>query len=89
MKKSKKEIRNRILTFTKKKGVEKSVSASEVAKDLFSDVWKDHVDEVRTMADELQNEKLISKSQDGEEIRVDKASGSIRLSLMKTPKRTK
>lgn len=84
MKKSKKEIKNRILAFTKKRATEKSVSASEVAKDLFSDVWKDHVDEVRTMAGELQSEKLISITQNKKEIRVDKASGPIRLSLLKT-----
>ena len=81
MKKSKQEIKNRILTFTKKRGPEKSVCPSEVTKDLFSDVWRDHVDDVRTAAGELQNQKLIKITQGGKEIRLDKAKGPIRLSI--------
>ncbi|SMO93034.1 DUF3253 domain-containing protein [Gracilimonas mengyeensis] len=82
MKKSKQEIKNRILTFTKKRGPEKSVCPSEVTKDLFSDVWKDHVDDVRTAAGELQSERLISITQKGKEIKLDKAKGPIRLSIV-------
>lgn len=86
MKKSEQEIKNRILTFTKKRGPEKSVCPSEVAKDLFSDVWKDHVDEVRTMAGKLQSEKLISITQKGKEVRLDQAKGPIRLTVVNDKK---
>lgn len=81
MKKSKREIKNRILSFTKKRVLEKSISPSEVTKDLFSDVWKDHVDEVRTVAGEMQSERLISITQGGNEVPKKKAKGPIRLKL--------
>ncbi|MBD3616518.1 MAG: DUF3253 domain-containing protein [Gracilimonas sp.] len=86
MEKSKKEIRSRILSFTKQRSPEKSVSPSEVARDLFSNIWKDHLDEVRTMAGELQSEHLISVSQKSKDVRIDEAKGPIRLSLMKSDK---
>lgn len=88
MKKSKKKIKNRILSFTKQRSPEKSVSPSpsEVARDLFSNIWKDHLDEVRTMAGELQSEHLISVSQQSKDVRIDEAKGPIRLSLMKSDK---
>ena len=81
MKKSKQEIKNRILAFTKKRGPDKSVCPSEVTKDLFTDVWRDHVDDVRTVAGELQNQRLIKITQKGKEISLNDAKGPIRLSI--------
>lgn len=81
MKKSEQEIRNRILTFTKKRGPKKSVCPSEVTRDLFTDVWRDHLDEVKSVAGKLQNERMIRVTQNGEEVNIDKAKGPIRLSL--------
>ena len=81
MNKSKQEIENRILSFTKKRGPNKSVCPSEVTKDLFSDVWRDHVDDVRNVAGELQNKRLIKITQGGKEVRLDKAKGPIRFSI--------
>jgi hypothetical protein len=81
MKKSEQEIRNRILTFTKKRGPEKSVCPSEVTRDLFMDVWRDHLDDVKGVAKKMQNEKMIRITQDGKDISIDKAKGPIRLSL--------
>lgn len=83
MKKSKQEIKNRILTFTKKRGPESSVCPSEVTRDLFSDVWKNHLDDVKHVAGELQSEKLIKITQDGRDVRIDEAKGPIRLSILK------
>ncbi len=81
MKKSKQEIKNRILTFTKSRGPKKSVCPSEVTRDLFSDVWRDHLDEVKDVAVGMQKNKLIRITQNGEDITIDKARGPIRLSL--------
>lgn len=86
MKKSKKKIENRILSFTKQRSSEKPVSPSQVAHDLFSNIWKDHLDEVRTMAGELQSEHLISVTQQNKDVRIDEAKGPIRLSLIKPDK---
>ncbi|MFP8487614.1 DUF3253 domain-containing protein [Gracilimonas sp. Q87] len=81
MKKSEQEIRNRILTFTKKRGSKKSVCPSEVTRDLFSDVWRDHLDEVKDVAGKMQNENMIRITQNGKDITIDKAKGPVRLSL--------
>lgn len=83
MKKSKQEIKGRILSLTKKKGPAKSVSPSQVARDLFADVWRDHLDEVRNMAGELQSEKMISITQDGKPVDIKKTQGPIELTILK------
>jgi hypothetical protein len=81
MKKSEQEIRNRVLTFTKKRGPQKSVCPTEVTRDLFSDVWRDHLDEVKGVAGKMQNEKMIRVTQEMKDVSIDNAKGPIRLSL--------
>lgn len=77
MKKSQKEKKSRILTLTKTRGLTGTdpVSPSEVTRDLFSDVWKENVDEVRTTVGELQSEKLVSVTRRDNDIRLDEAKG--------------
>ncbi|MEQ8523633.1 DUF3253 domain-containing protein [Gracilimonas sp.] len=86
MKKSKQENKGRILPMKKKRGRGESVSPTEVTKDLFTDIWKDHVDEVRTMAGELQSEKLASLKRKAKSVSevLNKAKGPARLSLFKS-----
>ena len=86
MKKSKQEIKNRILSFTKKREGDRSVSSTEVTKNLFTDIWKNHVDEVRTMAGELQSEKLFSLKQAAKKSLPKKAGKSIQLTLIHSDK---
>lgn len=74
MKKSKQEIKNRILSFTKKRLPDSPVSTSEITRDLFSDVWKNHLDEVKSKASDFKNRK-ISK---------DHTKSSIGLTLLKS-----
>lgn len=81
MKKSKQKIKNRILSFTKKRGPDKSISPSEVTKDLFTDVWKDHVDEVRTVAGKMERERLIRITKDGENVSLKDTKDPVRLTL--------
>lgn len=83
MKRSKQEIKSHILQLTKKRGTGKSVSPSQVARDLFSDIWKDHLDEVRSMAGELQSERLISVTQNGKSVDPNKVKGPIEMTLLK------
>ncbi len=87
MKKAKQEIKNRILSFTGKREADNKVTPSEVARDLFSGVWKEHLDEVRTMAGELQSEKLLKITRKGSDIRIDEARGPINLSMQKHGKK--
>lgn len=83
MKKSNEEIKHKILSLTKDRGEDKSICPSEVARDLFSDVWEDHMDEVRSMAGELQALGKIKVLQKGRPVNIDQAKGPIRLSLLK------
>lgn len=85
MKKSKQENKGRILPMKKKRGKDESVSPTEVTKDLFTDIWKDHVDEVRTMAGELQSEKLASLKRKAKSVSVvlKNPKAPARLSLVK------
>ncbi|WP_421773888.1 DUF3253 domain-containing protein [Gracilimonas sp.] len=84
MKKSKQENRSRILPMKKNRGQNDSVSPTEVTKNLFTDVWKDHVDEVRTMAGELQSEKLVSISRKAKAVVLRQTNKAGRLSLLKS-----
>lgn len=59
MKKSKQEIKSRILRFKKTKSSEIDVSPSEVTKNLFSGIWKNHVDGEKTTLNKLRTKKLI------------------------------
>lgn len=83
MKKSKQESKSRILNFTKQRRSEKSVPSSEVTRDLFSDIWRDHLDNVKAITGKIQNKKLIKTSQKRADIRIDEAKGPIRLSIFK------
>ena len=58
-----------------------SISPTEATKNLFADVWKDHVDEVRTMAGELQSEKLVSITRKAKAVSLDRVKNPIPLSL--------
>lgn len=59
MKKSKREINSRILQFRKTKSSEIDATPSEVTKNLFSGIWRNHVDGERTSLKKLRNRKLI------------------------------
>lgn len=84
MKKSKQVNRSRILPMKRNRGQDDSVSPTEVTKNLFTDVWKDHVDEVRTMAGELQSEKLASITRKAKAVVLNQTKKSARLSLVKS-----
>ncbi|MAO63843.1 MAG: hypothetical protein CL666_02465 [Balneola sp.] len=80
MKKSKNEIKNRILAFSKKHRSQEQISPTEVTKNLFTDVWRDHVDGVRKVAGELQNARLVKITKGGKKIALDDSGNSLRLS---------
>jgi hypothetical protein len=86
MKKSKVEIKNRILAFTKKQRFEDSPSPTEVTKNLFTDVWKAHVDDVRAVAGEIHNQKLIKVAQHGDEGQLDLCRRPIQLTIFNDKK---
>lgn len=85
MKSSKEKIKQRILTFARRKGQEHPVSTSEVARDLFSGVWKNHLDNVRTTAGEFQKEQLTTLAKVGKKIKMETTGKKSQLKLVKQP----
>jgi hypothetical protein len=85
MKSSKENIKQRILTFARMKGPEHPVSTSEVARDLFSGVWKNHLDNVRTSAGEFQKEHLTTLARVGKKIKMETTGKKSHLKLVKQP----
>lgn len=62
------KIQKRILALARKAGSEKTICPSEVARNLWPEDWRDHMDEVRDVAVDLQKERLIEISQKGENV---------------------
>ncbi|MEO1021020.1 MAG: DUF3253 domain-containing protein [Bacteroidota bacterium] len=83
MKPSKPEIEAKILQLTEKRGVEQSISSSEIARELFSDTWRNYMDEVHMSAVSLQKKGLISIAGEGKEMDMSEGKGPIRLSIKK------
>lgn len=84
MNKSKQENKGRILPMNKRRNRDESISPAKATKDLFADVWKVHVDEVRNMAGELQSEKLASFTRRAKAVVLNQAKEPVRLSLLKS-----
>ena len=75
MKKSKPEPKTNILHLTQKKTAKKSKEASEVARSLFSETWRVHMDGVHMVS-----VKMNQKEED--ETNIDRSKQLVRLSLV-------
>lgn len=63
MNKTKRELKSRILRFTKTRNQAKDkVSTTEATRNLFTDIWKQSVDDVQAKAEEFKGKKLIKKA---------------------------
>lgn len=89
MKKSNTKFNQRVLSFTGRHNDDKSISSSETARNLFSGIWKNHLDKVRTTAGELQSEHLHKLAQIGKNFRLDENKGPIGLTLLKKDNKNK
>ena len=75
------KIRNSHLFFAEERGIEKTYCPSEVARKLFPENWRDKMNLVREMADELVKSGMLVVLQKGEISLTppSKLSGPIRL----------
>lgn len=75
------EIATAILSLCKQRTPAKTACPSEVARALYPDDWRDHMDAIRNVATRLVNEGIIETTQHG--VAVDPATirGPIRLRL--------
>ena len=74
-------IAEEIIKQVHSRGVGKTICPSEVARALFPDDWRDHMDDVRGAAAELATAGKIVVTQKGERVSIESVRGPIRLGL--------
>ncbi|MGB3606500.1 MAG: DUF3253 domain-containing protein [Psychroserpens sp.] len=76
-----KDIEEKHLEFAKARGSEKTYCPSEVARTLFPNNWRDKMDALRLVADDLFNENKLIVSQYSKDLdtKPSKVKGHIRL----------
>ncbi|RFZ82379.1 DUF3253 domain-containing protein [Mucilaginibacter terrenus] len=72
-----------ILTKATERGPNKSTCPSEIARQMFPADWRNHMQEVRDAAIELQKEGKVIITQKGEPVDVDHIKGPVRISIVK------
>ncbi|MEM6726389.1 MAG: DUF3253 domain-containing protein [Bacteroidota bacterium] len=75
------KIRYHILLLLQQRGQGKSICPSDVAKYLFPDDWRDHMETIRQVAWKLAKEGLIRITQGEQTVDADDFSGPIRLRI--------
>ncbi|AMR31888.1 hypothetical protein A0256_10870 [Mucilaginibacter sp. PAMC 26640] len=70
-----------ILSMATERGPDKSVCPSEIARDLFPNDWRKHMQEVRAAAVELQNEGKVIITQKGAPVDVNHIKGPVRIKI--------
>ncbi|PEN11169.1 S-adenosylmethionine tRNA ribosyltransferase [Longibacter salinarum] len=73
-------IRSTILDLLSSRDPDASICPSEAARAVFDD-WREHMDDVREVATEMQQDGLIYATQGEERVDIGEASGPIRLRL--------
>ncbi|MEM6723158.1 MAG: DUF3253 domain-containing protein [Bacteroidota bacterium] len=75
------KIRYHILLLLQQRGMEKSICPSDVARYLFPEDWREHMEAVRMVAKKLAKEGLIRITQGEETVDPDNFAGPIRLRI--------
>ena len=78
---SRAEIAAEIARQVDQRGAGKTICPSEVARALGGDDWRDLMAPVRAVAGEMAAEGRIVVSQGGETVKIDEATGPVRLGL--------
>jgi Protein of unknown function (DUF3253) len=76
-------IRAAILSAVAKRGVEKTICPSEIARALFANAWRAQLQSVRDVAYALQDAGELEVTQGGEVVNGRAARGAIRLRMKK------
>jgi hypothetical protein len=77
-------ISQTILRMATDRGADKTICPSEVARALFPDEWRGHMEEVRQHAFDLQRTGQVSITQKGEPIDAKNIKGPIRIKIIST-----
>lgn len=64
------------------RGPDKTICPSEVARAMFPDNWRKHMDEVREVAVDLQRQGKVTITQKGNPVDVNHIKGPIRIKIV-------
>ncbi|RZK80041.1 MAG: DUF3253 domain-containing protein [Pedobacter sp.] len=78
---SKTDISTTILTVARQRGIEKSTCPSEIARMLFPDDWRNHMDEIVDVAIDMHKQGKVQITQKGLRIDVMHIKGPIRIKI--------
>lgn len=71
-----------IIRMATERGPDKTICPSEVARDMFAQNWRNHMNEIRDAAIKLQQQGKVSITQKGVEISVEDIKGPIRIKIV-------
>ena len=77
------QLRQTLLDFAQRRGEAKTFCPSEVARALYPEDWRTHMDEVRAEAQRLADAGRLRITQFGKPVHIDTVRGHIRLSIGK------
>lgn len=77
-----KSISQTILNIATERGPDKTICPSEVARAMFPDNWRKHMDEVREVAVDLQRQGKVTITQKGNPVDVNHIKGPIRIKIV-------
>lgn len=75
-------IAQTILTMAAQRAPDKTVCPSEIARELFPDDWRKHMDDIRMEAIKLQKAGKVQITQKGKPVDVDLIKGPVRIKLI-------
>ena len=78
---SKTDISTTILTVARQRGIEKSTCPSEIARMLFPDDWRNHMDEIIDVAIDMHKQGKVQITQKGLPIDITHIKGPIRIKI--------
>ena len=78
---SKTDISTTILTVARQRGIEKSTCPSEIARMLFPDDWRNHMDEIVDVAIDMHKQGKVQITQKGLPIDITHIKGPIRIKI--------
>lgn len=74
-------ISQTILSMATQRGADKTICPSEVARAMFPANWRNHMDDIREVAIDLQQQGKVTITQKGEPVDVNYIKGPIRIKI--------
>ena len=75
------KILQSIMTMATRRGPDKSVCPSEIARSLFPEDWRGHMQEIRDLARELHRDGKVLVTQQGIPVDPDHIKGPVRITI--------